>query len=100
VELETIEIAAPSRKYFVPSVKSNRPLYWDKTHLSQQIEAFKRQVAMANRCFTAGGLSIRAIHFLKYSGHLKEFRTQALRVPFMPLPAPLMMRLKAINMGF
>ncbi len=97
-ELETIEIAASSRKFFAVG-EIGIDLYWDKTHLSQQIEAFKRQVAMA----IAASLPV-VIHsrdsFPEVFRALEEFRDSGLKGVFHAFTGTPDDAAKAINMGF
>lgn len=97
-ELKTIEIAASSRRFFAVG-EIGIDLYWDKTHLSQQIEAFKRQVAMA----IAASLPV-VIHsrdsFPEVFRALEEFRDSGLKGVFHAFTGTPDDAAKAINMGF
>lgn len=97
-ELEAIETAASSRR-FAAIGEIGIDLYWDKTHLSQQIEAFKRQVAMAISCSLPVVIHSRD-SFSEVFNALEEFRGSGLKGVFHAFTGTPDDAARAMEMGF
>lgn len=98
VELEAIESAASSGK-FIAIGEIGIDLYWDKTHLKEQITVFKRQVALA----ISSSLPV-VIHsrdsFPEVFEALEEFKGSGLKGVFHAFTGTPDDAVKAIAMGF
>lgn len=97
-ELEAIESAASSGK-FIAVGEIGIDLYWDKTHLKEQITVFKRQVALA----ISSSLPV-VIHsrdsFPEVFEALEEFKGSGLKGVFHAFTGTPDDAVKAIAMGF
>jgi TatD DNase family protein len=97
-QLDKLESLAANYKFFAIG-EIGIDLYWDQTHLKEQIIAFKRQVAFA----ISSGLPV-IIHsrdsFPEVFSALEEFKGTSLKGVFHAFSGSIGDAEKAINMGF
>ena len=97
-QLDEIERIASHHK-FIAVGEIGIDLYWGKTHLSEQIEVFRRQIALA----VSSGLPV-VIHSRNSIDEvfsvLEEFKGKNLRGVLHTFSADLKSAIKAIGMGF